>query len=89
MEIYKGIYWYSFDPDNHVNMLAIPVERVAEIQQMNRNGEKPDKLVEKVYDTIDPISFNDVVGNDSLTRFEKKRDKKKSRNKKGKRRSKK
>lgn len=89
MEIYKGIYWYSFDPDNHVNMIAIPVERVEEIQMMNRRGEKPHKLVERIFDTVDPISFNDVVGNDSLTRFEKKRDKKKSRNKRGKRRNKK
>ncbi len=87
MEIYKGLYWYSFDPDNPINMTAIPVERVAEIQKMNSNGEKPTKMVEKAFDNIDPISFNDVVGNDSVTRFENKQDNKKRRREKGKRRN--
>ncbi len=84
MEIYKGLYWYSFDRDNPVNMLAIPVERVREIQQMNNKGKNPPKLIDNEYDNIDAISFNNVVGNDSLTRFEKKKDKKGKRNKRGK-----
>jgi cell fate regulator YaaT (PSP1 superfamily) len=87
MEIYKGMYWYSFEPDNPVNMTAIPIERVAEIQKMNRNGEKPLKLIEKEFDNIDNISFNDVVGNDSVTRFEKAQDKKKRKKKRGKRKN--
>jgi len=85
MEIYKGLYWYSFDPDNPINMTAIPVERVAEIQKMNSNGEKPPKMVEKAFDNIDPKSFIDVVGNDSVTRFENRQDNKKRRSKRGKR----
>ena len=87
MEIYKGLYWYSLDPDNPINMTAIPVERVAEIQKMNSNGEKPPKLVEKAFDNIDPISFNNVVGNDSVTRFENRQDNKKRRSERGKRRN--
>jgi len=84
MEIYKGLYWYSFDRDNPINMIAIPVDRVREIQKMNYKGGKPHKLIDNDYDNIDDISFNNVVGNDSLTRFEKKKDKKGKRNKKGK-----
>ncbi|MBS0012003.1 MAG: hypothetical protein KFF49_11365 [Bacteroidales bacterium] len=87
MEIYKGVYWYSFDQTNSVNLTAVPVERVREIQMMNRKGENPPKLLEKMYDDIDTISFNNVIGNDSLTRFEKPGDKKARRNKKGKRRN--
>lgn len=87
MEIYKGRYWYSFEPDNPTNMTAVPIERVAEIQKMNRNGEKPPKLLEKEFDNIDNISFNDVVGNDSVTRFEKAQDKKKRKKKRGKRKN--
>ncbi|MBN1388784.1 MAG: hypothetical protein JW965_10075 [Bacteroidales bacterium] len=84
MEIYKGIYWYSFEPDNPVNMIAVPVERVIEIQKMNRNGEKPPKLLENAFDNISSDSYNDVLGNDSLTRFEKIQDKKKRKKKRGK-----
>ena len=84
MEIYKGLYWYSLERDNPVNMIAIPVDRVREIQKMNYKGEKPHKIIDNDYDNIDDISFNNVVGNDSLTRFEKKKDKKGKRNKKGK-----
>lgn len=87
MEIYKGLYWYSFDQDSPINMTAVPVKRVAEIQQLNRNGEKPVKLLDMGYDNIDPLGFNDVVGNESMTRFEKKPDKKRRRNKRGKRRN--
>ena len=87
MEIYKGIYWYSLDPDSQVHMTAVPVERVAEIQQMNSKGEKPAKLVEMDFDSSNPASFNDVVGNDSLSRFEKKHDKTKRKNKRGKRKN--
>ena len=87
MEIYKGIYWYSLDPDSQVHMTAVPVERVAEIQQMNSKGEKPAKLVEMDFDSSNPASFNDVVGNDSLSRFEKKHVKTKRKNKRGKRKN--
>ncbi len=87
MEIYKGIYWYSLDPDSQMHMTAVPVERVAEIQQMNSKGEKPAKLVEMDFDSSNPTSFNDVVGNDSLSRFEKKQDKTKRKNKRGKRKN--
>jgi len=87
MEIFKGTYWYSFDPNTHVNLTAVPVERVREIQEMNRRGKKPGKLVENTYDDAN-ISFNDVVGNDSITRFESKQDKRKRRSNRGKRRNK-
>lgn len=88
MEIYKGIYWYSFDRDNPVNIIALPVERVREIQQMNNRGEKPPALIENLYDDDKTMSFGNVVGNDSLTRFEKKKGRKLQKNKRGKRKNK-
>jgi len=89
MEIYKNLYWYSFDPNNQVNMTAVPMDRVREIQEMNRNGKKPLKLLENLYEAEIPDSFNNVVGNDSLTRFDKKKEKKgRPKKKKGKRRNK-
>jgi len=88
MEIYKGLFWYSYDRENPVNMIAVPVERVKEIQEMNRKGKKPAKLVDNVYDSIDTMSFSDGVGSDSITRFENKGERKVKKHKRGKRRNK-
>lgn len=70
IEIYKGIYWYSFDQYSMVNLTAVPVERVAEIQKLNRRGEKPLKLVENETQVISSNDFENMVGKESLTRFE-------------------
>ncbi|MEZ5012244.1 MAG: regulatory iron-sulfur-containing complex subunit RicT [Bacteroidales bacterium] len=73
VEIYKGVYWYSFDPNSQVNLTAVPVERVAEIQKMNRKGEKPVKLVENEFVTKSVNDFENMVGQESITRFESKK----------------
>ncbi len=81
-EVYKGLYWYSSDPDSGINMTPVPVDRVREIQAMNKKGVKPHKLIENEFNTEKDKGFSDVVGNDSITRFEnKKREKGKRRNK--------
>lgn len=38
MEVHKGIYWYSTEPNSSVNLTAVSVARVREIQQLNRKG---------------------------------------------------
>jgi cell fate regulator YaaT (PSP1 superfamily) len=70
MEVHKGIYWYSTDPHASVNLTAVPVKRVREIQELNRKGKKPERLfvVEDSAD-IEPIS-EDLLRNNSLTRFD-------------------
>ena len=70
MEVHKGIYWYTTDSHSSVNLTAVPVERVREIQAMNRKGKKPDKLI--VHDEswdVTPVS-QDLLKNNSLTRFD-------------------
>jgi cell fate regulator YaaT (PSP1 superfamily) len=70
MEVHKSIYWYSSDPNLPTNLTAVPVERVKEIQVLNRKGQKPDKLIIPD-DSVDmaPVS-NDLLKNNSLTRFD-------------------
>jgi len=70
MEVHKSVYWYSTDPGMPTNLTAVPVERVREIQALNRKGQKPDKLViqDESSDMI-PVS-NDLLKNNSLTRFD-------------------
>lgn len=70
MEVHKNIYWYSTDPEMPTNITAVPVERVREIQTMNRKGQKPEKLIVPD-ETFDSITVSgDLLKNNSLTRFD-------------------
>jgi hypothetical protein len=70
MEVHKGIYWYSADPHSTADLVAVPVQRVKEIQALNKKGVKPDRLlsVDKSWET-EPVS-QDLLKNNSLTRFD-------------------
>jgi cell fate regulator YaaT (PSP1 superfamily) len=80
LEVHKGIYWYSTDPQSSANMIALPVERVREIQAINRKGKKVDKLkaAAESWET-EPVS-HDLLKNNSLTRFDQPDDKNKRQN---------
>jgi len=70
MEVHKGIYWYSTDQHSSANIIALPVQRVKEIQALNRKGVKVDKLklVDESWE-VTPVS-QDLLKNNSLTRFD-------------------
>jgi cell fate regulator YaaT (PSP1 superfamily) len=70
IEVHKGIYWYSTDPHSSVNLTAVPVKRVKEIQDLNRKGEKPERLI-VFEDIVESTSESaDLLKNNSLTRFD-------------------
>jgi hypothetical protein len=64
------LYWFSTDPHSNANLIALPVQRVREIQAINRKGKKVDKLklVDESWE-ITPVS-QDLLKNNSLTRFD-------------------
>jgi hypothetical protein len=70
MEVHKGIYWYSTERNSAINLTAVSVARVKEIQELNKKGIKPDRLIlaEESVDTT-PES-EDILKNDSITRFD-------------------
>jgi len=70
MEVHKGLYWYSTDPHSPANLVAIPVQRVKEIQALNKKGVKPERLIanNQSWET-EPVS-EDLLKNNSLTRFD-------------------
>jgi len=72
MEVHKGIYWYSSDQRMSVNLTPVPVARVREIQQLNRKGVKPDKLI--VIPDNQPLNVGSdlLLQNSGLSRFESK-----------------
>ncbi len=87
-DIFNRIMWYSTDPNSGVNLIAVPVDRVKEIIDLNSKGQKPIKLVEATSIIEDKeLSYSNVIQEESVTRFDdEKRHSHKRRNKKGKRR---
>jgi hypothetical protein len=61
--------WYSFDKEKTVNLSVISVDRVIDIQEKNKKGEKVQFLEDKTRftDTFEEFKSND--GEESLDRF--------------------
>jgi cell fate regulator YaaT (PSP1 superfamily) len=70
MEVHKGIYWYSTDAHSTANLIPIPVDRVKEIQAMNRKGIKVDKFLETNESWTAATDSVDLLENNSLSRFD-------------------
>jgi len=69
-DIFRGIMWYSYTsaPDFFV---PISVEKVKETIEKNKNNIIPDELDElKVLEDEKKIDFENVVGQDDITRFD-------------------
>ena len=73
MDIFKGLFWYAYK-DNPINWVTLTVDQVNEIIKINKQDKKVDSLEmyasELNIKTEEDISFTDVVGQDSLTRFD-------------------
>ncbi|MFH0761398.1 MAG: regulatory iron-sulfur-containing complex subunit RicT [Bacteroidota bacterium] len=74
-DIFKRLMWYSFDANAATNLIAIPVDRVREIIKQNRLGVIVEKLLESDGVKInDEIGYMNAAGQESLTRFDKKKE---------------
>jgi hypothetical protein len=74
-DVYRGVMWYSVDTDRGAAALVpVPVERVREIIALNRKEVIPDSLLDAYLATEGkaPVAYSDVVGQESITRFEQK-----------------
>ncbi len=81
-DIFKRIMWYSFDKFSSINLVQVPVDRVKEIIRLNKKGIQVEVLVEEVKKPKEKtLDYKNVVGQDSLNRFDKKEPSKKSRGK--------
>jgi len=70
MEVHKSIYWYSADPAAPTNLTPVPVSRVREIQELNRKGIKPERLIPNGEHAEVTAPSHDLLSGDSLTRFD-------------------
>jgi cell fate regulator YaaT (PSP1 superfamily) len=80
-DIFRRMMWYSYS-DDMGNFIPLPLNRVKEIIDMNKRGIKPKDLKDFIEVSVAEKSpkFENVVGQDSLTRFDKKRRDKKPNN---------
>lgn len=77
-DVFGGIMQYSSSPSMAANIVSVPVERVKEIIALNKQGIKVDTLLEDSGEREKVTDYENVVGQDSLTRFDRKKKNKKS-----------
>lgn len=72
-DIFKRIIWWSYTSEPDV-FIPLSIERTKEVLKMNAEGQKPADLLEpKQYKELQVVKqpdFENVVGQDSLTRFD-------------------
>ncbi|MBI1287224.1 MAG: hypothetical protein GC178_06555 [Flavobacteriales bacterium] len=71
VDIFKGLMWFTLK-DDPSKFIEVPVERVKEILKMNKEGKKPAVLVDESYAAPVKVKhdYENVVGQDDLTRFD-------------------
>ena len=84
-DVFKNQMWYVYEGESNSGLIGLTPERVKEIFEMNKEGKKPAELKDFVDQVDIPLpDYSNVVGQDSLNRFEnyfKKKKKKKSKQK--------
>ncbi|WP_207421839.1 PSP1 domain-containing protein [Desertivirga brevis] len=84
-DIFKKLMWFSYP--NEETWFPLEIDRVKEIQQMNKEGIKPEDLKEEAVE-LEPapatkiLDYENVVGQDSITRLDERTKKKKKKNNK-------
>lgn len=83
MDIFKGLLWYT-SRDEGSKWFKLTLEQVKEVINLNKKGIKGPSLEELESEIIveTKIDFENVVGQDSLTRFDKPKTNKRRRNNK-------
>lgn len=84
IDIFKGLMWFSYENEG-MNWHELEVAKVNEIVALNKKGLNATSLEDYIEEKIilDKEIFNNVVGQDSLTRFDqpKRRNKRRNKNK--------
>jgi cell fate regulator YaaT (PSP1 superfamily) len=83
-DIFRRVFFYSYS-DDPGNFIGVPVERVKFINSLNIKGEKPEALLtdKEAPKVVKQLDYDNVVGQDSLTRFDNSKRKKKKKNRQG------
>ena len=77
-DILREIMYFSYDPSSLANLYPLYAEEVWDIIRMNRRGEKPESLKS---DDVAAPEFVTAVGDDSISRFDEARKRKRKKKK--------
>jgi cell fate regulator YaaT (PSP1 superfamily) len=84
-DIFKRLIWWSYTTEPDV-FIPLSIARVKEVLEMNEKGEKPVDLAEfkeiSALPEVKQPDFENVVGQDSLTRFDKQKNQNRNKHKK-------
>lgn len=73
IDIFKRMMWFVLEGQFGIPPVALSAKRVQDVLDMNKNDEKPDDLNDYTEVVIDDSpDYDNVVGQDSLTRFDSK-----------------
>ena len=86
-DIFKGEITYSTDKNVPANLVTLTAARAWEVVAMNKNGEKPLTLKPEEGEEKPKSAYADILGQDSLTRFDNKKKKKRRKDNDGSRKS--
>lgn len=86
-DIFKKLMWFSYP--NEESWIPLEIKRVREIQKMNREGQKPEDLKEEAAEIVPAtvakiLDYENVVGQDSITRLDDKSGRRKKKKRPGK-----
>ncbi|MBI9067358.1 MAG: hypothetical protein JEZ09_08700 [Salinivirgaceae bacterium] len=84
-DVYRQIMWYLVETASGMNIMPLAVEKVLEIIELNKTGKKGEVVAIKTSPTLatESLEYTNVVGQESLTRFDdQKKTNKPKRNKK-------
>ena len=71
LDVFKRVMFYLNTEDPAAELLEIPIEGVREIIASNKKGKVPESFDRfRLFDNKTEESFEDVVGQDSITRFD-------------------
>ncbi len=83
-DVFKKVMWYSYSGESELYSLS--PDRVKEIIELNKAGKKPEHLMDYMLaesPKVEKVGYSNVVGQDSVSRFESKFKKPKKRRKHG------
>ncbi len=82
MDIFKRVLWYTYKEDRN-KWFKLTLENVKEIMDLNKNNKPVASLEDYEFELVveNVVTYEDVVGQDSLTRFDAPKRKNKHRNK--------
>ncbi len=75
IDVFRQMVWYSFSKNQPENVTSLKIDRVLEIIELNKTGKKPEKLTDVSIIPRRKVEYEDLAGQESINRFDKKKHK--------------